>query len=589
VDASLGARGFFAATPFTFLQRLFRLLAQAAGRAPSGPVVGWRASRVRAREAWEGGAPGELSLARGEHVTLCGAGSAAALRALPGLSQPEEAWAGALGGRGELLGCTSRIDELAPAGAASVAGRLGRFPARMVEGVAPARRPNYLEELRRDIARLAADGAEAETRLAQLNPYYFLLKRASEAGAGASTDAVEQAGFRQLYEIREGLSPACSICMNECGYARRPTFMRCVHFACEDCLITWLNYQRAQAQPQGSMRGQDRAACPLCRKEFGLADLIRIVKPAHSEADADKEKARRQGARAAGGAAGGCAASALPRWSPAATDADLQALADPPEWVSGLERELGAYPSITTRLASHLRAACGVPLGARPVQAGAAPLSSKVARLLADLRGVLARGEKAVVFSQHRAAVQHVAAVMRREGLRFCKIVAGDSQAEQEVAVGEFNSCADVGVFLLHAGQAAAGLTLTAASHVMLLEPFLRAGEEAQALNRCHRIGQTREVHATHYYAQGTLEERLEALRLRDAKSGGGDAGGASGGGQTAAVPDGEEALVEDRGGADALAVLDHATGKGAFSRSALARLRFLLGIADEDAPHARR
>jgi hypothetical protein len=556
-------------------------------------VVGWRASRVRAREAWEGGAPGELRLARGEHLALCGAGSAAALRALPGLSQPEEAWAGAPGGRGELLGCSSRIDELAPAGAASVAGRVGRFPARMVEAVAHARRPNYLEELRRDIARLVADGAEAETRLAQLNPYYFLLKRASEAGAGASTDAVEQAGFRQLYEIREGLSPACSICMNECGYARRPTFMRCVHFACEDCLITWLNYQRAQAQAQGSMRGQDRAACPLCRKEFGLADLIRIVKPleplAHSEADADKEKARRQGARAAGGAAGGCAASALPRWSPAATETDLEALADPPEWVSGLERELGAYPSITTRLASHLRAACGVPLGARPVQAGTAPLSSKVARLLADLRGVLARGEKAVVFSQHRAAVQHVAAVMRREGLRFCKIVAGDSQAEQEVAVGEFNRCVDVGVFLLHAGQAAAGLTLTAASHVMLLEPFLRAGEEAQALNRCHRIGQTREVHATHYYAQGTLEERLEALRLRDAKSGGGDAGGASGGGQTAAVPDGEEALVEDRGGADALAVLDHATGKGAFSRSALARLRFLLGIADEDAPHARR
>ena len=96
-------------------------------------------------------------------------------------------------------------------------------------------------------------------------------------------------------------------------------------------------------------------------------------------------------------------------------------------------------------------------------------------------------------------------------------------------------------------------------------------------------------MHATHYYAQGTLEERLEALRLRDARSGGGDAGGASGGGQTAAVPDGEEALLEDRGGTDALAVLDHATGKGAFSRSALARLRFLLGIADEDAPHVRR
>ena len=62
--------------------------------------------------------------------------------------------------------------------------------------------------------------------------------------------------------------------------------------------------------------------------------------------------------------------------------------------------------------------------------------------------------------------------------------------AAQTHAVKRFStdpSCRD---FLLHAGQAAAGLTLTAARHVVLLEPFMRAGEEAQALNRCHRIGQ---------------------------------------------------------------------------------------------------
>ena len=35
-----------------------------------------------------------------------------------------------------------------------------------------------------------------------------------------------------------------------------------------------------------------------------------------------------------------------------------------------------------------------------------------------------------------------------------------------------------VAVFLLHAGQAAAGLTLTAASHVFLMEPFMKSGEQ---------------------------------------------------------------------------------------------------------------
>ena len=41
---------------------------------------------------------------------------------------------------------------------------------------------------------------------------------------------------------------------------------------------------------------------------------------------------------------------------------------------------------------------------------------------------------------------------------------------------------ANVSVFLLHAGQAAAGLTLTAASHVFLMEPFMKTGEQAQVL-----------------------------------------------------------------------------------------------------------
>ena len=52
----------------------------------------------------------------------------------------------------------------------------------------------------------------------------------------------------------------------------------------------------------------------------------------------------------------------------------------------------------------------------------------------------------------------------------------------------------DVSVQVLSAGFVrgglwCAGLTLTAARHVVLLEPFMKTGEEAQALNRCHRIG----------------------------------------------------------------------------------------------------
>ena len=57
---------------------------------------------------------------------------------------------------------------------------------------------------------------------------------------------------------------------------------------------------------------------------------------------------------------------------------------------------------------------------------------------------------------------------------------------------------------------------MTAASHVFLMEPFMKAGEQAQAMNRCHRIGQTKDVTCTLYYAPGTIEERMEAWKEMD-------------------------------------------------------------------------
>ena len=63
-----------------------------------------------------------------------------------------------------------------------------------------------------------------------------------------------------------------------------------------------------------------------------------------------------------------------------------------------------------------------------------------------------------------------------------------------------------------HAGPAAAGLTLTMASNIILMEPFLSPGELQQALTRCHRIGQTSRVKARTYFSSDSVEERLVAI-----------------------------------------------------------------------------
>ena len=60
------------------------------------------------------------------------------------------------------------------------------------------------------------------------------------------------------------------------------------------------------------------------------------------------------------------------------------------------------------------------------------------------------------------------------------------------------------------------GLTLTDASKMFLMEPFLRHEEEQQAYGRLHRYGQTKEVQCKVYYTPVSVESRLLEWRKRD-------------------------------------------------------------------------
>ena len=57
------------------------------------------------------------------------------------------------------------------------------------------------------------------------------------------------------------------------------------------------------------------------------------------------------------------------------------------------------------------------------------------------------------------------------------------------------------------------GLNLTAAEYVFLLDPWWNPAVEAQAVDRTHRIGQTRPVFAYRLVARDTVEEKVIALQ----------------------------------------------------------------------------
>jgi SNF2 family DNA or RNA helicase len=75
----------------------------------------------------------------------------------------------------------------------------------------------------------------------------------------------------------------------------------------------------------------------------------------------------------------------------------------------------------------------------------------------------------------------------------------------------------DAPVFLISLKAGGFGLTLTEADYVFLLDPWWNPAAEAQAIDRTHRIGQTRRVMVYRLVASDTIEEKV--MRLGRAKA----------------------------------------------------------------------
>ena len=271
-----------------------------------------------------------------------------------------------------------------------------------------------------------------------------------------------------------------------------------------------------------------------------------------------------------------------PRWFPAATAADVAAAPMP----AGRSRWAPPHPqleSISRRLVTWLEDATGVGALSNAGRSSRAHRSAKIARVLEDVRGAIAedggRG-KVVIFSQFKAAVLHMRTVLAEEGIGNVSIVRGDSRESTGHAIAAFNGDGATHVFVLHASACAAGLTLTAARHVFLLEPFLRAGEEAQARNRVHRIGQTRDVVARTYFTRCTIEERILAWRARTTAR-----AAAATGGSSAAT--GEAGAAGDDADADAPLGGVLSAGDQGVGVLSPAFLRFVTGTSEEAEPAA--
>lgn len=170
-------------------------------------------------------------------------------------------------------------------------------------------------------------------------------------------------------------------------------------------------------------------------------------------------------------------------------------------------RKLLAHAPTPAEAAQHRRDAIAL-LGRMRHAVGVA----KVPAVVEAATEVLDEGRKIVVMAHHRDVLDGVEAALRDAGHRVVRIDGETSSQARDAAVQAFQNDAAVRVFLGSITAAGVGITLTAASDVIVAEQDWLPATLDQAEDRLHRIGQRDSVTALHILAAGTVDEAIAAL-----------------------------------------------------------------------------
>ena len=139
--------------------------------------------------------------------------------------------------------------------------------------------------------------------------------------------------------------------------------------------------------------------------------------------------------------------------------------------------------------------------------------SAKLARLFEMLPEMLGEGRRIILFSQFTSMLDLIKPMLTERAIDFAEI--RGTTKDRKTPVTEFQS-GKVPVILVSLKAGGTGLNLTAADTVILYDPWWNPAVEAQAIDRAHRIGQTKPVFVHRLVARGSIEEKI--LTLQDKK-----------------------------------------------------------------------
>jgi non-specific serine/threonine protein kinase len=122
---------------------------------------------------------------------------------------------------------------------------------------------------------------------------------------------------------------------------------------------------------------------------------------------------------------------------------------------------------------------------------------------------------KLLIFSQFTEMLRLIRKQFEGSGISFCYLDGSTTLPHRQEQVTKFQEDESVKAFLISLKAGGVGLNLTVADYVYIVDPWWNPAAEQQAIDRAHRIGQTRKVFAYKMICKDSVEEKILQLQER--------------------------------------------------------------------------
>ncbi|KAF9438423.1 hypothetical protein BGZ76_007947 [Entomortierella beljakovae] len=298
---------------------------------------------------------------------------------------------------------------------------------------------------------------QAILKLRQICAHYALVKN-----TGDDLDALGEFNLSKALSILTLLQDSGNDQCNSCFHpsTHTPIVTRCEHIYCPECVkrlnpVTFMLIQKANANVSVSSGLKTEFGCVQCSTILRPVDLIQIQE-------------------------------------------------DSEERIAAAAEEIIGHGNVRTD------------------ENGALIHSTKVKALIDDL--VQARdfskrsGEpliKSVIFSQWTSMLDLIEKGLGENQIKFTRLDGKMQRNERTTAMVRFKERQDIGVILISIKAGGVGLNLTSAQRVYLMDPHWNPSVESQAVDRIHRLGQTKPVDVIRFIIKESIEENILELQKR--------------------------------------------------------------------------